>query len=90
MDSWKIVINISDIWQKYDQNWIFNNILEELIPRLKTYSQEIGENFGEYAQTQYDEIVDQLGRSDNAPNFDLNFNDLCEWVIDYDINIKIR
>lgn len=86
---WKVIIDISEIWPKFSHNFT-EEFLQELVVKLQTYTEEIGKNFGEYAQEQYKTITDQLSYSDNDSNFDYNFSDLCEWVCDYDITIKLN
>ena len=89
MEEWKVTIDISDLWKKYapNNNFSLEEFLGELIPRLKSYTEDIL-IFGDYAQKEYIKIVDQLSRSDNDQNFNFNLVDLFEWVCDYDILIK--
>lgn len=93
MNNYKMIIDVSDIWQKYvdeEENMSLEDFIDELVSYLDTKSIDIGDKFGEEAQIEYEEILFNIQHNvDDHGEFDYYWDELYSWSFNYNILLQI-
>jgi Zn-dependent M32 family carboxypeptidase len=81
MAKWIMKIDVSDIWQKYEDDNDFEAFKSELLPVLQSKTEKISNVLGEDEAREYEDMVQEIEFSaDDEDEFDYIWQDLYDWA----------
>ena len=81
MANWTIKIDVSDLWEKYQDDEDFEAFKEALLPRLREKLSEVEEELGSGVAMEFDDMIDQIEyNADDVEEFDYIWQDLYDWA----------
>jgi Zn-dependent M32 family carboxypeptidase len=80
MANWKFKIDVSEIWQKYEDDNDFESFISELIPALKAKQDEVTEKVDEDEAMDYEDMLNDLEGTTDEDEFDFVWQQLYDWA----------
>jgi len=79
MANWKIKIDVSDIWDRYDED-NFEEIQSEICDRLSADIDEVNDKLGEYEAMKFEDLIQNLRDVEDIEEFDYVWQDFYDWA----------
>jgi hypothetical protein len=80
MANWIMKIDVSEIWQEYEDNNDFESFKSELIPILKSIQDEVSKKLDSLEAMDYEDMVQEIELTDDEDEFDYAWQDLYDWA----------
>lgn len=81
MANWKMKIDVSDIWQKYEDDNDFEAFKSELLTVLNSETEKISDVLGEDEAREYEDMVQEIEYgADDEDEFDYIWQNLYDWA----------
>lgn len=81
MANWVIKLDLSDIWNKYQEDEDFEEFKEALIPRLKEKLEEVQEKLGDDAAMEFEDMISEIEyNAEDVEEFDYIWQDFYDWA----------
>ena len=79
MANWIIKLDLSDIWNKYQDDEDYDEFKEALIPALEAKVEEVVDKLGDDVGMEFEDIIEEIRNADDEEEFDYIWQDLYDW-----------
>lgn len=80
MANWIIKLDLSDIWNKYQDDEDYDEFKEALIPALEEKVEEVVDKLGDDVGMEFEDMIEEIKNADDEEEFDYIWQDLYDWA----------
>jgi len=80
MANWKVKIDLSEPWQKFEDDEDFDAFKEEVIPILRDKVEEVQQKLGDDEAMRFEDFITDIENCDDEEEFDWSWQNMYDWA----------